>query len=76
MATKRATPRRPERPCDDPPKEHLTASEMALLERLVDRGALITVPALKSQKPRKVTAASLTDHGTRVLLFLSAKTME
>jgi len=59
-----------------PPGERLTAAEMSLLERLVDRGALITVPALKSQKPRKVMAASLADHGARVLLYLSAKPTE
>jgi hypothetical protein len=59
-----------------PPAEHLSAAEMALLERLVDRGALVTVPALKSQKPRKVIAASLAEHGARVLLYLSAKTID
>ena len=58
-----------------PPADHLTAAEMSLLERLVDRGVLITVPAVKSQKPRKVIAAALVDHGARVLLYLSAKTI-
>jgi hypothetical protein len=58
------------------PAKALTPAEMSLLERLVDRGALITVPALKSQKPRKVMAASLADHGARVLLYLSAKTTD
>jgi len=56
--------------------ERLSAAEIALLERLVDRGALVTVPALKSQKPRKVVAAALAQHGSHVLLYLSAKTTE
>jgi hypothetical protein len=42
-----------------PPQNHLTPAEMSLLERLVDRGVLVTVPAVKSQKPRKVIAAAL-----------------
>ncbi|HUK57792.1 MAG TPA: hypothetical protein VLV50_01075 [Stellaceae bacterium] len=54
----------------------LTAPEMALLERLVDRGVLVTVPALKSQKARKVVAAALAAHGSHVLLYLSAKPAE
>jgi hypothetical protein len=40
---------------------------------VVDSGVLVTVPALKSQKPRKVMAAALADHGAKVLLYLSAK---
>ena len=60
----------------EPPAVHLSAAEMALLERLVDRGALVTVPAFKSQKPRKVIAAALAEHGSRVLLYLSAKPAE
>ena len=52
---------------------HLTATEMSLLERLVDSGALVTVPAFKSQKARKVIAAALAEHGTKVLRYLSAK---
>ena len=39
----------------------------------MDRGALVTVPAVKSQKPRKVIAAALAEHGAKVLLYLSAK---
>ena len=49
---------------------------MSLLERLVDRGVLVTVPALKSQKPRMVIAAALAGHGANVLLYLSAKPPE
>lgn len=49
---------------------------MSLLERLVDRGVLVTVPALKSQKPRMVIAAALAGHGAKVLLYLSAKPTE
>ena len=46
---------------------------MSLLERLVDRGVLVTVPALKSQKPRRVIAAALAEHGAKVLLYLSSE---
>ena len=46
---------------------------MSLLERLVDRGVLVTVPALKSQKARNVISAALAEHGAKVLLYLSAK---
>lgn len=59
-----------------PTADRLTATEMALIERLVDRGALVTVPAVKSQKPRKVIAAALAEHGGSVLLYLSAKPLE
>jgi hypothetical protein len=57
----------------DRPGDKVTPGEIAVLERLVERGALVTMPALHSQKPRKVMAASLDDHGRRVLLYLSAK---
>jgi len=33
----------------------------------------MTVPARKSQKPRRVIAAALAEHGAKVLLYLSAK---
>jgi hypothetical protein len=33
---------------------------------------LVTVPALKNLKPRRVLAAALVDHGARVKLYLSA----
>jgi hypothetical protein len=59
-----------------PDAARLSPAEMALIEALVDRGALITVPAVKSQKPRKVVAAALSAHGSRVLLYLSAKSSE
>ena len=72
----RRVPRKPPKRPAMPPAVHLSAAEMSLLERLVDRGALVTVPALKSQKPRKVIAAALAEHGSRVLLYLSAKTTE
>ena len=42
----------------------------------MDRGVLVTVPALKSQKPRMVIAAALAGHVTKVLLYLSAKPTE
>ena len=63
-----------ERPA--PRADHLTATEMSLLERLVDRGVLVAVPAVKSQKPRKVIAAALADGGAKVLLHPSAKPAE
>ncbi len=69
-------PRKPSKPGAGAPADRLTEAEMALIERLVDRGALVTVPAVKSQKPHKVIAASLAEHGSCVLLYLSAKPME
>jgi hypothetical protein len=69
--------RKPSQKNVEPPQTaRLTSAELSLLERLVDHGALITVPALKSQKPRKVVAAALAEHGTKVLLYLSARPAE
>jgi len=48
---------------------------MALLERLVDRGALIAIPPPPA-KPRKVSVASIADGGRSLLLYLAKETSE
>jgi hypothetical protein len=59
-------PRKPPKRDAALPAADLTTAEMSLLERRVDRGVLITLPAVKSQKPPKIIAAALADHGARV----------
>jgi hypothetical protein len=71
----RTSPSSPSEPTAAAP-DHLTPTEMSLLERLVARGAFVAVPALNSQKPRQVVAAALSEHGSRVLLYLSAKPID
>ncbi len=51
----------------------LSPQEVALIERLVEAGALLAVPQLGSAKPRKVITAALDPAGDRILLYLSAK---
>jgi len=54
-------------------KRYTAGAPLQPLRGPVDRGALMTVPARKSQKPRRVIAAALAEHGAKVLLYLSAK---
>jgi hypothetical protein len=49
----------------------ITEDEIKVMTRLVDSDRLYVVPATKAMKPRKVAAASLTDGGRSVLLYLS-----
>ena len=51
-------------------RQLLSPEEMALLERLVDRGVLIAVPPPPA-KPRKVSVASITEGGRSLLLYLA-----
>ena len=53
----------------------LSPEEMTLLERLVDRGALIAVPPPPA-KPRKVSVASIANGGRSLLLYLAKETSE
>jgi hypothetical protein len=57
-------------------RERLTPQEIALLEKLVARGALVAVPQKGLAKPRQAVAATLSDNGRRILLYLSAKTID
>jgi hypothetical protein len=52
----------------------LSAADVAVIERLVERGMLVTKPQQPNAKPRKVIAAALEPDGNRIILWLSAKT--
>ena len=53
----------------------LSADEMKLLERLIDKNLLIAVPPKRMGKPRPVISASLTPGGKNVLLYLSQESV-
>ena len=55
------------------PRTRLAPGEIALIERLVEAGALVAVPAFGSAKPHRVMTAALDPAGDRILLYLSAK---
>jgi hypothetical protein len=56
--------------------ERLSAAEMELLERLIEKGALVTKPQQPNAKPRKVMAAALAPDGQHIILWLSKNTIE
>lgn len=56
--------------------ESFSAAEMQLIERLVERGALVTKAQQANAKPRRVMAAALSADGQRIILWLSKKTTE
>lgn len=49
----------------------LSADEMRLLEKLIEKNLLIAVPPKRMGKPRPVISAALTPGGQNVLLYLS-----
>lgn len=49
----------------------LSAAEMQLLEKLIEKNVLIAVPPKRMGKPRPVISASLTPGGNSILLYLS-----
>jgi hypothetical protein len=51
-----------------------SAVEMKVIERLVERGALVTKPQQPNAKPRRVMAAALSPDGQRIILWLSKNT--
>ena len=53
-------------------RSHLSAGEIAVIERLVKDGVLVAVPQIGSAKPRRVVSAALDPEGDRILLYLSA----
>jgi hypothetical protein len=55
--------------------ERLSAAELELLERLIEKGALVTKPQQPNAKPRKVMAAALSQDGQHIILWLSKNTM-
>jgi hypothetical protein len=57
------------------PRQRLSPEEMALIERLVDRGVLIAVPPTPA-KPRKVSVASIANGGRSLLLYLAKEISE
>ena len=52
----------------------LSAADISVIERLVERGLLVAKPQQPNAKPRKVIAAALEPDGNRIILWLSAKT--
>ncbi|HWI29487.1 MAG TPA: hypothetical protein VN668_21105 [Stellaceae bacterium] len=54
-------------------RTRLAPGEIALIERLVEAGALVAVPAFGSAKPHRVMTAALDPAGDRILLYLSTK---
>ncbi|HZT18197.1 MAG TPA: hypothetical protein VFA23_02280 [Dongiaceae bacterium] len=54
----------------------LSPAELEVLERLVERGSLIAIPAQANAKPRKIAAVSLAEGGRRVLFYLAKETTE
>jgi hypothetical protein len=52
----------------------LSAADMAVIERLVERGMLVAKPQQPNAKPRKVIAAALEPEGNHIILWLSIKT--
>jgi hypothetical protein len=54
--------------------EPLQSADLQAFERLVDRGAVIAVPAQRNAKPRKVVAAAIADGGRGLLLYLAKET--
>jgi len=49
----------------------LTPEDVAVLERLIESGALIAVPPKRMGKPRPVISATLADGGKSIRLYLS-----
>jgi hypothetical protein len=64
------------RPSKEMTGERLSATELQLLERLIERGALVTKPQQPNGKPRKVMAAALSRDGHHIILWLSKNTMD
>jgi hypothetical protein len=56
--------------------ERLSATELKILERLIEKGALVTKPQLPNAKPRKVMAAALSHDGQHIILWLSKNTID
>lgn len=54
--------------------DRLSAEELQLLERLIEKGALVTKPQQPNAKPRKVMAAALSHDGRHIILWLSKNT--
>jgi hypothetical protein len=55
---------------------NLTVADVALLERLIDSGALIAVPPKRMGKARPVISAALADGGKHIRLYLSPEAVE
>jgi hypothetical protein len=64
------------RPSKATAAEALSAVELALLERLIEKGALVTKPQQPNAKARKVMAAALSHDGQHIILWLSKNTMD
>lgn len=54
----------------------LTPENVAVLERLIETGALIAVPPKRMGKPRSVISATLADGGKTIRLYLSPEVIE
>jgi ribosomal protein S12 len=55
--------------------DRLSAAEVAMLERLIEKGALVAKPQQPNARPRKVMAAALSRDGRHIILWLSKNTM-
>jgi hypothetical protein len=64
------------RPSKETTGERLSATELQLLERLIEKGALVTKPQQANAKPRKVMAAALSHDGRHIILWLSKNTID
>lgn len=56
--------------------DRLSAAELQLLERLIEKGALVAKQQQPSAKARKVMAAALAHDGRYIVLWLSKSTIE
>lgn len=63
------------RPSKETAGERLSAAELHLLERLIERGALVAKPQQPNAKPRKVMAAALSHDSRCIILWLSKNTI-
>jgi|HubBroStandDraft_1064217.scaffolds.fasta_scaffold521233_2 hypothetical protein len=64
------------RPSKETVAERLSATELKVLERLIEKGALVTKPQQPNAKPRKVMAAALSHDGQHIILWLSKNTVD
>jgi hypothetical protein len=64
------------RPSKETVAERLSAAELKVLERLIEKGALVTKPQQPNAKPRKVMAAALSQDGRHIILWLSKNTID
>ena len=55
---------------------NLTGADVALLERLIESGALIAIPPKRMGKARPVISAALADSGKSIRLYLSPEAVE